>query len=163
VQSCLFAINFLHKHPNLILLRNRSMEKDSGYNISKFCDIDPPEHLRGVILARIAKEARKRQLRRKMLLFGGFFVSGAGVISSLTYFGREILASDFWSIASLVFSDLGTVAGHWQDYSFSLLETLPVVSIIAILVPIAAMLILTKQYAEKLVSYENNTLTTSNV
>jgi hypothetical protein len=140
-------------HPFFKTYRNISMKNKNI--ITTISAIEPPMHLKGVILARIEREGRKRQMRRKMLLMGGFMVSGIGAISSLAFFGREILASDFWSIASLAFSDLGTVVGHWQDYAFSLLETLPVVSIIAILVPIVAMLLLTKYYANHIFNFNN--------
>jgi hypothetical protein len=132
------------------------MERDFNNNMNSVCDIEPPAYLRGLILARIAREEQKRQMCRKMLLWSGFFASGIGVVSSIAYFGSAIVASDFWSIASLAFSDLGTVVGHWQDYGLSLLETLPVVSIIAVLVPVAAILVLMKYYVEGLVSYKQN-------
>lgn len=139
------------------------MEKDFNNITNGICNIEPPKHLKGLILARIAHETQKRQMRRKVLLLSGFFVAGIGIVSSLAYFGSQIMTSDFFSIASLGLTDWGTVATHWQDFAESLLETLPVVSIIAILVPITAMLFLIKYYAEKLVTYKNNTLTTLHI
>jgi len=126
--------------------------------ITTISNIEPPKYLKGVILARLAKEQQKRQLRRKMLLISGFLVSGVGVITSLAYFGSQIMSSDFFSIASLGLTDWGTVAGHWQDFAESLLETLPVVSIIAVLAPVAAILLLIKYYANHVFNF-NNTLT----
>jgi len=140
------CVRFFSLHPFFIMYRSINMEKKNI--ITLISDIEPPKALKNLILTRIERETRKRQMRRKMLLMSGFLVSGIGAVSSLAYFGSQIMTSDFWSIASLAFSDLGTVAGHWQDYSFSLLETLPVVSIIAILVPVFMILMLFKQYGE---------------
>jgi hypothetical protein len=153
---------FFLLHPKSILPRSSGMEKNFKNTIS---DIEPPKELKGRILARLEDERRKsassadrRQKRKKMLLFGGFLASGIGVFSSLAFFGHEILASDFWSFASLGFSDAGVVAANWQEYALSLLETLPVFSIIAVLAPMAVVLLLMKYYADQKFSYKNNLL-----
>lgn len=138
------------------------MEKNFNHNLS---NIEPPKELKGRILMRIDDERRmsassadRRQLRKKMLLIGGFFVSGVGLFSSVTFFGHEILASDFWSLASLGFSDINIVLTHWQEYGLSLLETLPVVSIAGVLAPVMAMLLLVKYYGTQSIGHKNNLL-----
>lgn len=111
-------------------------------------DINPPKHLKMAVLKRIKTEQLKMQMRKKVLYMSSFVVSGIAVFASVAIFGKEILASDFWSIASLAFSDMGTVATHWQDFGLSLLETLPVLSIIALLAPVFVALVLVNQYGE---------------
>jgi len=46
--------------------------------------------------------------------------------------GSAIINSEAINLLSLLFSDFSIVASYWQDYAFSLLESLPVVSIIVV-------------------------------
>ncbi|OGH91912.1 MAG: hypothetical protein A2534_00260 [Candidatus Magasanikbacteria bacterium RIFOXYD2_FULL_39_9] len=46
--------------------------------------------------------------------------------------GSAIINSEAIQLLSLLFSDFSIVASYWQDYAFSLLESLPVVSIIVV-------------------------------
>jgi hypothetical protein len=109
-------------------------------------EIEPPKYLKEAVLGRIEKEKQKQIFCKKMLYFCGFFVSGAGLLFSLIYFGREILVSDFWSISSLAFTDLKIVSAYWQEFSLSLLETFPFEALAIILVPVLILLILIKEY-----------------
>ena len=99
-------------------------------------NLEPPRDLEKLILNRI--ELKKKTELRKNLFWAYFSLigsAGAAIFTGLT-FGQTILQSEFWSIATLVFSDAGVVLNNLSDFSSSLLETIPVVNIIAILLPV---------------------------
>ena len=102
--------------------------------------IEPSGELKGLILRRIEIESA-RQVKRKLIFsyfgLGSSFIAGIWAIVSL---GNVILKSEFWSILSLIFSDAQIVVGYWKTYLYSLLETLPVVSIVLILIPILGLI-----------------------
>lgn len=116
-------------------------------------EIDPPVNLKKAVFARIAKERQKQIFRKKVLYFSGFAVSMIGLFASIGFFGRNIIASDFWSIGSLVFTDMKVVAAYWQEYALSLLETFPVEALVFVLMPMFILLVLAKQYSEFLRNY----------
>jgi hypothetical protein len=60
----------------------------------------------------------------------------AASIGTILIFGKTILQSEFWSMVSLVFSDWQIVVINFYDFAYSLLETLPVLAIAIILVPL---------------------------
>lgn len=102
---------------------------------------EPSPKLERLILKRIDRE-RSKQRREKMLLsWAGLTVSGAGIIYALAAFGQAILNSEFWSMITLAYSDIGIVAGHWQDFAYSLLETFPAVNLILIIAPVFSLLL----------------------
>jgi len=104
-------------------------------------EIEPPRELGELILKRIELE-KDKQIKRKLFLsylgIGASFSAGA---CALIYFGSAFFKSEFWSIFSLAFSDFIVVAGSWKEYLYSLGETLPVINIVAILVPIFGVLL----------------------
>lgn len=109
-------------------------------------EIDPPAYLKEAVFARVAKEREKQILRKKMLYLGGFSISTFGLLAAVGFFGRNIVASDFWSIVSLAFTDLKVVAMFWQEYALSLLETFPVEAFACICIPLLVLMILIKEY-----------------
>lgn len=70
----------------------------------------------------------------------GLAVSGLIFFVGVFQYGGSLLQSDFWSISSLLFSDLSVVATSFQDFTFSLLETLPVLPLFALLAPLSLFL-----------------------
>ena len=97
---------------------------------------NPPAYLESAILRMIEAE-RERKIKNNLFLsYISMFVSAIAFISTSLFFGSAILQSEFWNIASLVRSDILTVAGNWKDFAYSLLETFPVINALAILVPL---------------------------
>jgi len=109
-------------------------------------DIDPPERLEKVILRKISLE-KEKQIRQK-LAFSYIGLAGSALASVYTWlvFGNSLLQSDFWTLAKLIFSDTQLVLQNWNDFAFSLMETLPIFGMIAILAPVFALFLLTSQY-----------------
>jgi len=107
-------------------------------NISQ---INPPERLTGLVLARIEKIQKRRFWTKIALSTLGAFVSAGVAVYFFIIFKESILFSEFWSILSLVFSDASVVATHYQEFFFSLLETLPSMTFAIILIPIFTLLL----------------------
>lgn len=106
----------------------------------KIEDSNPPEGLEALILKKIELE-KEKQVRRKLFLsYFGLAGSLAAIMYAIVVFGSELLKSEFWSMVSLIFSDAFIVAGNWQGYTYSLLETFPVMHLIAILIPVFGLL-----------------------
>ena len=124
------------------------MHKNFNEKTELFSEIKSPKILRKAIFQRIEKEKAGRIFLKKLLIIAGFVSSIVSGIATSVFFGKEILASEFSSLVLLGFSDLKLIATMWQDYLLSLLETLPTFSIVAILLPVFAFLMLLKQYGK---------------
>jgi len=110
---------------------------------------NPPKYLKQAVLRRIEIERRKRVFRKKMLFKLGFFACVSAFLFSAIFFGHEILASDFWSISLLAFTDIKTVATYWQEFTLSLMETFPFEATAFVLAPIFMLLVLANKYYEQ--------------
>ena len=122
-------------------------------------DIELSVGLEGKILKAIATERTQMVCRKMMIARGGLAVSFGALVYTLFVFGKAFLESDFWNLAKLIFSDTGIVAGHISDFSISLLETLPVIEIFAMLVPVFALLMMASWYFKYLNSNHFNHIT----
>jgi hypothetical protein len=117
-------------------------------------NIEPSRGLEGRILKAISFKNGQALKRKLMAARAGLAVSFGALAYALFVFGRAFLESDFWNLAKLSLSDGGTVARNWGDFSFSLLETLPVVEIFAVLVPVFAVMMMASWYFK----FSNNKL-----
>jgi len=80
---------------------------------------------------------RAKTLKRKLVFsYLGLAGSSLAIFGAILGFGGSILQSEFWNLSTLLFSDLMVVAGNWQDFMYSLLETFPVINAIIILIPV---------------------------
>jgi hypothetical protein len=109
-------------------------------------DIDPSQELEGKILNAIVLK-KNFAIRKKLLIARTGLVTSLGVLAyTLFVFGKSFLESDFWNLAKLSVSDSGVIVSHAGDYTVSLLETLPVFEMFAILLPIFAVMMLLSYY-----------------
>lgn len=115
-------------------------------------EIEPGADLKGLILQRISLEKNKQLKRRLFLSYSGIAASFSAAIYAFIYLGSAFFKSEFWTIFSLIFSDAMVVMGNWKEYLYSLGETLPVVNIILILIPIFSFLL----FLNLLISLKNN-------
>ena len=99
-------------------------------------DHSPSDELRARILKVINAQEQKSMKAKIMLTYAGFASSLAIFVYAVFVFGESLLRSEFWSLAKLIFTDAGVVASHWVDFSFSLLETFPVILAVIFLVPV---------------------------
>ena len=121
------------------MLRSTSMKENKLLtNILPL--VEPPVRLKEAVFRRI-EGIKERRLKVKIILtdmgLGGSFLASFWAILT---FGDAFLKSEFWSIASLIFSDFMLVAGSWKEYLFSLGETLPITDIVVIVIPVFGML-----------------------
>lgn len=98
---------------------------------------EPSPTLKGRILARIQEEQIALQERRRKLSFAGLGISLLTLSLGVFQYGGTLIESDFWLLFSLLFSDLGTVLNSFQDFAYSLLETLPVAPLFVLLLSLA--------------------------
>lgn len=112
------------------------MENKIDQAIYHLRDLNPPKMLAGAILHRIDLEKEKSIQRKIILDWFGIAGSILLLLTAIFFFGQVILASDFWALASLAFTDIGIIAYNWQEFSYSLMETFPLVHTFAILLPI---------------------------
>jgi len=127
------------------------MTQDWNKLFSYYQAPNPPDDLLGKIMQRIDQEKRLLTLKRRLFLFSAgligaiilFIPALKGVISGLTQSG-------FIQYFSLLFSDAEIVLAYWQNYALSLLETLPVMSLILLLATVFAILELLKLLANDL-------------
>lgn len=95
-----------------------------------------PDGLFSGVMSGIRRAERRRSIERLIL----FFPLTLGSLIALYFTFQSTWAasaeSGFFSYLSLLFSDFQVVVIHWQNYSLSLLETLPATSISLSLVSI---------------------------
>lgn len=96
--------------------------------------VEPPSGLFEKIVNRIHKEQRLLTIRRRIAIFsvglGGSLVAFIPVFKMLS---AELAESGFIQFLSLLFSDFSIVVRYWQSFVPTLLETLPVISLIVFL------------------------------
>ena len=96
--------------------------------------IEPPAGLLGKVMDGIAEERRLIPIKQRI------FILSLGLAGAIVCFfpafkmlKTGFSESGFWQFFSLIFSDAGVVLANWQNYVSSLLETLPVMSLILFL------------------------------
>jgi hypothetical protein len=103
--------------------------------------LEPPAGLLGKILKRIQEEKTALSIKRRLILFSlGLAASLVGIVASFNMFSSGAAASGFSSFLSLTFSDFQSVLASWQNYTYTLLETVPVFSLAALLFAVFAFL-----------------------
>jgi hypothetical protein len=99
-------------------------------------DLEPSQLLEEKILKAIAFK-KSLEIRKKLMFARAGLVASFGAFFYMFFiFGKSFLESDFFNLIKLVFSDTGIIITHLGEFSISLLETLPVIEIFAMLVPV---------------------------
>ncbi len=111
------------------------MSKNYEKLFSELESSELPNGLLGKIMFRIREEKRLSSTRRRLAVFSisaiGSLVAFVPIFQMMQ---SEISNSGFVQFLSLIFSDFGTVMAYWQNFALTILETLPVLSLIAIFV-----------------------------
>lgn len=97
---------------------------------------EPRQALRLRILAQIQLLEERQMYRQKWFSLGMLSLSAVVFFGGMYQYGLVLLQSDFWTLLSLLFSDLGILVGSFQDFAYSLLETLPLVPLLVLLAPV---------------------------
>jgi len=115
-------------HQNAWQFRLYSMDK-----------LKPVKELRNNILFGIKQEERRRA---KIYLFGYASIvpfSLVGVILSIRYVSEGFYQSGFYEYLSLLLSGDSTVYAYWKELSLSLIDSMPIIGIIAFLLAFGAL------------------------
>jgi hypothetical protein len=109
-------------------------------------ELEPPIQLETAIFRAVAL-AESRKIRRKIVMsYAGFLASAVALIYASATLGTAFLRSEFWSVATLLFSDAMIVASNWQGFAYSLMETFPALTLAAILVPVFTLFLSISSY-----------------
>lgn len=96
--------------------------------------IEPPKGLEKRIMTRINAE-RMRLARVRAWIFGSTSAVSFGFsLWAVIYLVNSVKETGFWQYFSLLFSDKGAVLAYWRELSLSLIESLPILSLIIFLV-----------------------------
>jgi hypothetical protein len=96
----------------------------------KYDIMEPPAGLYDKVLSRLNQERKILAVKKKLVIFTGFFVIFAvASFPAWSAIFADFTRSGFGQYLTLLFYDSRTVAAYWQDYSLSLLETLPAASL----------------------------------
>ncbi|MBP9727880.1 MAG: hypothetical protein KBD27_00720 [Candidatus Moranbacteria bacterium] len=97
---------------------------------------EPSQLLRASILTKIGLLQSRKERHQKWFSLGMLSLSILLFSLGVYQYGQTLLQSDFLRLLSLLFSDLGVLIGSFQYFSYSLLETLPIVPLLVLLVPV---------------------------
>ena len=127
------------------------MKKKLEQSFSRISPPEPSGDLMERIMAGISKEKKMMAIKRKIAVFSiCSFASIAALIPVLSTAKNDIARSGLAEMLSLAFSDPAVIAGAWNQFAFSVLESLPAISIslalMAILVFAASIRYLAKNF-----------------
>ncbi|GEM_PF-432281 len=95
---------------------------------------DPPPYLFSRIMNRIQAEKQRLALRRRFIVFSIILAASVMVlVPVLKMVHQNLVESGFIQFLSLLFSDSAVVVTYWQSFVLTLLESLPAMSLIALL------------------------------
>lgn len=101
-----------------------------------------PSGLHRRIVERIANEQAWSIAKRRLVLGGaGMAISAIAIILTISLVWTSFAESGFYYFFSLIFSDAGIIATYWQNFTWSLLERLPVTGLALLLLTIASFLL----------------------
>ncbi len=107
--------------------------KDKLTKAFKNSAYEPNQDLERLVWGSIIKRD-KRNAQFKLWAFGLVgFASLTGLIPALKILFTDMARSGFYEYFSLIFSDTRSVIFYWKELSFSLAESLPIISIVSAL------------------------------
>ncbi|MFA6534294.1 MAG: hypothetical protein WCT37_03935 [Patescibacteria group bacterium] len=115
---------------------------------------EPSAGLENRIINRLHQEQRLVGVKRRLV---AFFLVAVSSLVALLPLGQlvktSLIESDFIQFASLLISDFGVILASWQSFSLTLLETLPIINLLAVLAVILLLLESLKFLARELKSF----------
>lgn len=110
------------------------MSKDYKQLFNQIDAIEPPQALLGDIFLRIEKEKKLVIIKRRVSFFAvGLALSIVALVPAFKMVWDGISSSGFAQFLSLMFTDSALVMAYWQSFTFTLLESLPIFSIVIFL------------------------------
>jgi hypothetical protein len=94
---------------------------------------EPSDGLLGTVMLHIA-DAETHRFRRRIVFFAGLaMIAAASFVPAWRELSRELSSSGFSSFLSLLSSDTASFLADWKEFLMSLLESLPVFGLAAVL------------------------------
>jgi len=114
-------------------------------------DFEVPDKLFDKVISRLHWEKRVATARKKILLYSTATIfSLSALIGAFYYVRLEMISSGFINYFSLIYSDLDVVLLSWQNFSITLLESLPTTSLILLLMSMAALMLMVKNLTKNI-------------
>ena len=127
-------------HQNASFIRISNVGNMSKNYEKLFTHLVPPKPSAGLfekIMHRIREEQQLLTIKRRLAVFSvSLIVSASAFIPVLKMVQKELYESGFLQFLSLAFSDFGIIATYWQNFTMSLLETIPAISLTILLITI---------------------------
>lgn len=101
----------------------------------------PSKELRENILFQIVKEEGRRAKNYLLVSFITTTASIVGVIFSAQYVMQAVYQSSFYRYLSLLISDSDIVLSYWQQFTLSLVESMPFFAVTLALVAIVILMV----------------------
>lgn len=98
------------------------------------CSVNPHKGLLKRVLQCINKKQRLFIIRRVIAFSLALVISLLAFFPAFRMLSQNIFDSGFIYFASLIFSDFSIVIIHWKIFTLTLLETLPIISLILFLI-----------------------------
>lgn len=112
------------------------------------------ENLLVKIMARIQQEKKIMELRKRLIFFSFITIGSAITLApAFNALRLELAQSGISQYLSLLFSDYSTVIILWQEFTLSVLETFPVMTVIVFLAAVFAFLVSLRFLARDLRSF----------
>lgn len=97
-------------------------------------NIEVPADLFNKVMLHLDKERKLQALRKRLILVATSFLPLLAIaVPVWRNFQLDIIQSGFGEYMSLMLYDFRIVLANWQDFGLSLLESLPVISTVAML------------------------------
>jgi len=110
------------------------MRPDYEKLISKLTLPQPPAELESRILSRIGELGKLKVLKYKVAIFAASSaVSAVAAVFAFMILRTNLAETGFWQFLSLLFSDYQILAAYWQNYLMSLAESMPISSLVLLL------------------------------
>lgn len=108
------------------------MDNDFKNLFSRLDRVKPPIGLLPAVRSRLQQEQRawiRHKRRAGIFSVLGIFLSLAVLVFAVASLEASLSDSGFWTFLSLLFSDFAVVAAYWQSFVWSLVESLPLLTL----------------------------------
>ncbi|MDD5639231.1 MAG: hypothetical protein PHR47_00250 [Candidatus Pacebacteria bacterium] len=111
------------------------MEKEYKKLFMNMEEANPSNKLFEKIMLRISREEKLSIVKKRIAVFSVFLIiSLGGFVYSFIAVQNALVSSGFTQFFSLIFSDFNIVIAYWQNFLFTLLESLPVFAMVVFLI-----------------------------
>ncbi len=109
-------------------------------------NVSPSPSLENRVLLAVEQERQKQDFRNRILVSFGLSASVLTLIPAAWVYGGQFFGSDFWSMFTLLFSDIQVVWEYSSDFFLSLLEMFPIEAAALLFIPTFAFLLFLRMY-----------------